>query len=75
MILIVAKNYRHAKFCAHEEGIPDGEWKYAQEDRDFRGVSGEVIFYETWMYHPNALRISEEVKLGERVGRFTTRNH
>ena len=75
MIFIVAANHRHANICAENEGLSPRQWRYVSSADDLRGHSeGEVIFYETWHQHPDALEISQYVQMAERIGRLKSRN-
>jgi len=73
MIFIVAANQQHAVFCAREERLHSDDWKYVRDAQVLRGVEGEVIFYETWVEHPEAREIAEVIKQLVKIGRLTVR--
>lgn len=67
-ILIAAKTYGHASYCAKKYGFGPLEWLFLDGDHRLIGTRrARVILYENWREHPEADQIKLSIRDRESV--------
>lgn len=62
VVLIVAREHRHAEFLARANHMQPKDWRYVSKIQDLYGKTGQIVFYGPWYELRNSDVILDYVK-------------